>query len=125
MQSQKLQNIVVFCYNYDIVFMKAQLILRKKKTLPLKFGGSVTIFMDCYQINKVELGFDAAYRFSLIAYDPLRPERRVLIDQHVDKPCHLHIEDREFEIESPATLDALIELFQLEVVKYFGEAEEA
>ncbi len=105
--------------------MKALLVISEKETLPLKFGGSITIFMDCYQINEAARGFDLTYTFSLIAFDPLRPERRILIDQHKGRPCHLHIEDREFSMELPASLDDLLKLFQTEVVKYFGEMEES
>jgi len=103
--------------------MKALLVISEKKTFSLKFGGSVTIYMDCYQIKEVALGFDLTYKFSLIAFDPLRPERRVLIDQHRCRPCHLHIEDLEFDLELPTSLDELLRLFQTEVVKYFGEME--
>ncbi len=105
--------------------MKAELVFRQKKTLPLKFGGSITVYADCYKIADPKIGFDKAYSFSWIAFDPLNTKRRVLMDQHRGRPCHLHVEDREVEIELPGSLEEAEELFQGEVTKYFGEAEES
>ncbi len=101
--------------------MKAELIFSKKITYQLKLVGSVTIYMDCYKIPLKELRFENNYRFSFIAFDPQFPERRVLVDQHPGRPCHLHIDDLEIETEMPSTLSAAIKLFEAAVLQSFGE----
>jgi hypothetical protein len=103
-------------------FVKAQLLFSEKRTVFLLFGGSVRIFMDCYKIDSLNVGFGEAFTFSWIAYDPEDPARKVLMDQHSGKPCHLHIGDREVELKVKFdSIDEAVLAFSLEVRKYFGD----
>jgi hypothetical protein len=102
--------------------VKAKLLFQEKGTWDRVFGGSVTIFMDCYEVESTDQGFDKAFTFSWIAFDPEKPDRRVLMDQHRGRPCHLHIGDKEiFMTVEFDSLDKAISFFFLEVKKHFGE----
>lgn len=106
--------------------MKARLIFKVRDSVALKFGGRLTINMDLYQINDEHLGFERAYTFSWIAFDPKDPDNRVLMDQHSEKPCHLHLDGLEINLDpSPLNLDEAIKIFWNEVRKHFGELLEA
>lgn len=63
--------------------------------------------------SKMKIGF--------IAYESKNTDRRVLLDQHPGKPLHLHIGDREIEIEHIQSLDAAMDFFFEQVEKMFGE----
>ncbi len=101
--------------------MKAKKIINIKDTWPLRFGGSVTIFMDCFELEEF-LDFERRYVFSWIAFDSLVPSRRILIDQHQAKPCHLHVDGLEAELEpEPKSLFEALEHFEFQIKKKFGE----
>ncbi len=106
--------------------MKAQLVFATKRVVYLRFGGQITVYMDCYEIGDAKLGFAKAFTFSWIAFDSSDPKRMVLMDQHTGRPCHLHVGEKDIVLsELPETIDAAINLFWFEVKKHFGEILEA
>jgi hypothetical protein len=105
--------------------MKAQLLWKRSAEVQLVFGGSITIFMDCYYIPNSKASFSSAFTFSWIAFDPKNHDRRVLMDQHKGRPCHVHINERHVDISpTPSSLDDAIEIFWTEVEKHFGKLKE-
>lgn len=106
--------------------VKAHLVFETKRVESLKFGGKITVYMDCYQIADNNLGFAKAFTFSWIAFDSVDPKLRVLMDQHSGRPCHIHLGDKVLvPDEQPDSIEAAIDLFWLEVKSYFGELLEA
>jgi hypothetical protein len=115
---------VVFLYNYGNMLMKATLLFKRKETVDLKSGETLALYMDCFQIDLLESGFEKAISFSWIVFDPSEPERRVLMDQHRGRPCHFHIGNDELILNpTPVSIDEALEVFWSEVVKYFGEVK--
>lgn len=105
--------------------MRAHLLFKDRQEWGLKFGGVLAISMDCYQVTNSNLEFEKTFVFSWIAFDPENPERRVLMDQHRTKACHLHLGTREVLLQKiPRTLEDALVVFRNEVEKYFGELAE-
>jgi len=102
--------------------VKAQLVFNLVQTWEFRFGGTASVRMDCYQIAPEEAGFQKAYVLSWIAFDPLKPSKRVLMDQHRGRPCHIHIDDKDKVLDVlPNDLGEAYDIFRAEVVKHFGE----
>jgi hypothetical protein len=102
--------------------VKATPVFRLKSDEDLQGGGGITFYMDCFQVDELSKGFEKAYIFSWIAFDSDKPSRRVLMDQHQGRPCHLHIGDKKvLEDLKFYHLDEAMQTFFAEVEKFFGK----
>ena len=92
--------------------MKATLIFKTRETVTLKSGQTLELYMDCYRLGFKERESIGSFVFSWVVFDPMRTERRVLMDQHRGRPCHLHIGGLETLLEhAPESIDEAVHIF--------------
>jgi hypothetical protein len=102
-------------------------ILDYSRVLSLKSGGMVVIRLDMFEVApypKEGLFLDK-YKLSWIAFDPLEPGKRVLMDAHKPFGMHYHIDaGKQIPIQLE-NLEAALKFFEQKVREHFGDLEES
>lgn len=106
--------------------MKAEPIFKRKFSITTKSGIVVVIFMDLYRLPRsARKEYPEGYKFSWIAYDLDKEEKRILFDCHDLKGPHTHLDGE--KTGKPfrwTSLDAATTLFFKTIKEHFGDSED-
>lgn len=103
----------------------AEAVFRVRRTMSLKSGGRIVVFMDLWKVSETQAGlFLGCYKLSWIAFDAENPDRRFLMDAHAPDGLHYHVDaESKAKLEFTSLEDAL-NFFDQKRREIFGDTEE-